>query len=319
MRKRIVWITGARGFIGRHLARVCSARGDRVIGIGHGAWSEEEAAQWGVETWLNAEISSSGLTRLAASSGLPDVVVHLAGGSSVGIAIDQPYGDFFRTVASTIELLEWLRLNSSKTHVVAVSSAAVYGGGHQGLISEAAPLKPFSPYGYHKLMMESLCRSYAETYGLQSVIARLFSVYGDGLRKQLLWDSCIKLNAGAEILKLGGTGEELRDWVHVNDVAAVLAQIGAHASDKVPAFNVASGTGTSVASIAKELVTAWHSTRGGEPVSVEFSGKSRPGDPFSLVGDARALSDIGLFCSYDVKKGINGYVDWFCCAQEGFS
>lgn len=319
MRKRVVWITGARGFIGRHLARVCSARGDRVIGIGHGAWSEADATQWGVETWLNADISSSGLTRLADSSGLPDVVVHLAGGSSVGVAIDQPHGDFYRTVASTVDLLEWLRLNSPKTHVVAVSSAAVYGGGYHGLISETALLKPFSPYGYHKLMMEFLCRSYAETYGLQLVIARLFSVYGDGLKKQLLWDSCIKLNAGSKILKLGGTGEELRDWVHVDDVAVVLAELGAYASDKVPVFNLASGTGTSVASIAKELVAAWCTTRGGAPVSVEFSGKSRPGDPFSLVGDVRALSDIGLLCSRDAKKGINEYVDWFCCDQEGYS
>lgn len=311
MRKRIVWITGARGFIGRYVARACMARGDIVAGLGHGSWRAVEAKSWGVTTWLNGDITSSNLARLADATGLPDVVVHLAGGSSVGVAIDQPREDFFRTVSSTIELLDWCRLSSPETRIAGVSSAAVYGSGHAGLIAETAHLKPFSPYGHHKLMMESLCRSYAETYGLRAVIARLFSVYGDGLTKQLLWDMCTKLEAGAQELTLGGTGAELRDWVHVDDVAVVLASIDSQASEDVPVFNVASGGATSVASVAESLTKAWHECCGGEIAQIEFSGKSRPGDPFSLVGDVGALTNIGMRCTSDVKKGIREYVNWF--------
>lgn len=311
MSRRSTWITGARGFIGRHVARECAARGGLVAGLGHGAWSNPEAAPWGISHWLNGDITASNLSRLAETTGLPGVVLHLAGGSSVGSAIDQPREDFFRTVATTVELLEWLRLASPATVVVAVSSAAVYGAGHEGLITEDARLTPFSPYGHHKLMMESLCRSYGDTYGLRAVVARLFSVYGDGLTKQLLWDACAQLEAGVGSLSLGGTGRELRDWVHVDDIAAVLATLDAQAATTVPVFNVASGRGTPVSGIADALVSAWRKARGGPAIGVTFTGRSRPGDPFSLVADVGALAGIGARCEHEVATGIAAYVAWF--------
>ena len=75
-----------------------------------------------------------------------------------------------RTVATTAELLEWMRLGARHATLVAVSSAAVYGAGHTGPIREEQALAPFSPYGYHKLMMENLCQSYAVSYGLSVMV-----------------------------------------------------------------------------------------------------------------------------------------------------
>ena len=86
-----------------------------------------------------------------------------------------------------------------------VSSAAVYGPGHEGPIGEDARLDPASPYGCHKLVMELLCRSYARSFGVSIVLLRLFSVYGEGLQKQLLWDLCSKL-ARNRCGQLGGLG-----------------------------------------------------------------------------------------------------------------
>ena len=87
-------------------------------------------------------------------------------------------------------------------------------------------LAPMSPYGQHKLMMEQLCRSYAMIFGLRSTVARLFSVYGPHLRKQLLWDICSRLERNGRTLVLGGTGAEIRDWTDVRDVARLLTKIG---------------------------------------------------------------------------------------------
>lgn len=308
---KTMWITGARGFIGRHVARACAASGAQVAGLGHGAWRDIEAQPWGVSEWLNGDITASNLSRLASSTGLPHVVIHLAGGSTVGAAIEQPREDFFRTVATTVELLEWLRIASPATAVVAVSSAAVYGAGHDRPIEEDARLTPYSPYGHHKLMLESLCRSYGATYGLRSVVARLFSVYGPGLTKQLLWEACTKLQAGEGILALGGTGLELRDWVHVDDVAEVLNALGDHASTEVPTFNVATGRGTRVERIATLLGSAWRAIQAGPDIELAFSGRSRPGDPFSLVAEVRALSALGLRCERPVEQGIVDYAAWF--------
>ena len=96
---------------------------------------------------------------------------------------------------------------------------------------------PFSAYGYHKLMMEQLCRCYATTYGTRVAVTRLFSVYGSFLQKQLLWDLCTKLASGTSTVELGGTGEELRDWTDVRDVVRALSLVKELASDAVPILN----------------------------------------------------------------------------------
>src|SRR5947208_616857 len=108
----IALITGARGFIGKHLARSLAASGQIVVGLGHGIWPSGEAAHWGIAHWLNGDIHGSNLRSLQAAVGSPSVVYHLAGGSSVATAIANPREDFFRTVATTAELLEWLRLDA---------------------------------------------------------------------------------------------------------------------------------------------------------------------------------------------------------------
>ena len=89
----------------------------------------------------------------------------------------------------------------------------------QRTYSEDAEPVPVSPYGQHRLMMEQVRRSYAVTFGLRSTVARLFSVYGSHLRKQLLWDMCSRLHRGERTLVMGGTGAEVRDWIDVRDVA----------------------------------------------------------------------------------------------------
>jgi UDP-glucose 4-epimerase len=100
------WITGARGFIGRHLAKRLADAGDTVAGIGHGAWPAADAARWGVKNWIEGPVDAAGLERLAASGGAPDAIYHLAGGSSVGKSLAAPLEDFRRTADSTATLLE---------------------------------------------------------------------------------------------------------------------------------------------------------------------------------------------------------------------
>ena len=218
------WITGANGFIGRHLVRVLADQGHAVHGIGHGAINEPERQRIGLGQWLNGEIDSANLNTLAGQSGPPSTIFHLAGGSSVGLSIAQPLEDFSRTVASTARLLEWLRGLAPECRLIVASSAAVYGAHHAGAISEEAETQPMSPYGHHKLIMEQLCRSYAISFGIRATIIRLFSVYGPSLRKQLLWDLCSRLAQGQRELVLGGTGNEARDWIDVRDVVRLLAE-----------------------------------------------------------------------------------------------
>ncbi|WP_028351359.1 NAD-dependent epimerase/dehydratase family protein [Bradyrhizobium murdochi] len=302
-----VWVTGANGFIGRHLVRVLTDRGYRVHGIGHGAIGDAERHRIGLVHWLNGEIDAANLNALAERAELPSTIFHLAGGSSVGLSIAQPFEDFSRTVASTARLLEWLRGTARDCRLIVASSAAVYGDGHGGAIAADAATLPMSPYGQHKLMMEQLCRSYAVTFGIRSTVARLFSVYGPNLRKQLPWDICSRLQAGERNLVLGGTGAEVRDWTDVRDVARLLAVVGGTPqAEPFRVINAGSGLGTTVARVAAMLAESWGGT-----VSVQFSGIVRAGDPSSLLADDATLRALSFDWTIPAEQGFADYVSWF--------
>lgn len=213
----IIWVTGARGFIGKNLSNYLAQKGDQVLGLGHGALPPEISSKFGISYWVNGEIEDSNLRQLLEKSGQPDFIYHLAGGSSVGLSIQAPAEDFRRSVSTTAALLEWIRGNVPETKLVVSSSAAIYGNNHTDKILENGCFTPYSPYGFHKRAAELLCESYAHNFGLKIAIVRLFSVYGPGLTKQLLWDLCHRLQKSPSILELHGTGNEIRDWLFVED------------------------------------------------------------------------------------------------------
>ena len=156
--------------------------------------------------------------------GLPSTIFHLAGGSSVGLSIAQPFEDFSRTVASTARLLEWLRGSATECRLIVASSAAVYGAGHGG----RSPRMPrCSDVALRSAQADdgAIVRELRATFGIRSTVVRLFSVYGPNLRKQLPWDICSRLQQGERTLVLGGTGAEMRDWTDVRDVVRLLAEI----------------------------------------------------------------------------------------------
>jgi UDP-glucose 4-epimerase len=299
------WITGARGFIGRALARHLATDGVEVAGVGHGHWPD--AAVAGVRCWVNADIHAASLDLLLSRAGMPDAIFHLAGGSAVGPSFANPLEDFERTVHTTARLLEWVRCHAPDAPVVAVSSAAVYGAGHDGPIPESAPLTPYSPYGHHKAIMESLCRSYGANFGLRTAVVRVFSAYGEGLRKQLPWDLCRRLAGGGLALTLDGTGLERRDWIHVDDVVRTLVLAAEQLpSADCPVVNCGTGTAHTVAEFARLLVDAW-----GASCTIEFSGRVRPGDPQSLVADVTRLRALAGLEPRPLADGLAAYASWF--------
>ncbi len=310
---KTVWITGARGFIGRHTAFAFAAQGHAVAGLGHGAWTDDEHRRWGVGRWTNGEISHANLDAVAVAAGLPDVVVHLAGGSAVGPSFAQPAEDLHRSVGATAALAEWVRLRAPAAVVVMASSAAVYGAGHAGPIAESAACTPFSPYGFHKRMAELVLESYARNFGLAVAIVRFFSVYGPGLRKQLLWDCCSRLSRRPDRLALGGSGGELRDWLQVGDAAQLLQLAAGAATSACPVVNGGTGRATSIRDVAQALCDHW----GVGNLPLQFNGVSRPGDPVSLVADAAAATALGFRQRMDWPDGLREYVDWFKSTSAG--
>ena len=140
----LAFVTGAGGFIGRHLVRHLAAAGTRVAGLDliDAGGCALDGATCG---WSAGALSQAGLDFLAGETGVPDTVYHLAGGSSVGASLADPYRDFGATVGGTGMLLDWLRTRAPEVRLVIVSSAAVYGDLHRAGIAEDAATAPFSP------------------------------------------------------------------------------------------------------------------------------------------------------------------------------
>ncbi len=297
---KISLVTGAYGFIGRHVARQMAADGWRVIGLGHGAWTKEEWEAWGVDEWHTAEITLENLITYAVE---PDVIVHCAGSGSVGFSMTHPYQDFQRTVATTLAVLEYARLHAPKAKISYPSSAGVYGVADKLPIAESDPLSPASPYGVHKRMSEDLCKSYAKNFGITVAMTRLFSVYGVGLRKQLLWDASQKINNDEN--EFFGSGEEIRDWLHVEDAASLLIAAAEHASAKCPVVNGGSGVGVTVKEVLTDLFACFE--RSDAP---KFSGIVRSGDPLGYQADIAQASSWGWQPAKDRKQSIAEYVTW---------
>lgn len=302
----VVWVTGARGFIGKHLSIYLSQCGERVLGLGHGAWPLEIAIESGISFWVNGEIEDSNLWKLIEHSGNPDIIYHLAGGSSVGISLQSPTEDFRRTVTSTATLLEWIRIHSPQTKLVLSSSAAVYGNTQVSHIPEEGNYTPYSPYGFHKRSAELLCESYVQSFGLQISIVRLFSIYGPGLYKQLLWDLCSRLRQLPDKLDMNGTGEELRDWLYIEDAVKILVAVASSITDELLVINGGTGKGICVSDVVDLTCQAWHVSP-----KITFSGQSRPGDPLTLVANIDKLDRLGFKLQHNLIEGINNYVNWF--------
>lgn len=140
----------------------------------------------------------------------------------------------------------------------------------------------------------------------------MFSVYGSGLQKQLLWDLCGKLGRDSGPVELGGSGDELRDWTDIRDVVRALALVMELASPNVPVINLGTGIATSVREIAGHVLSNWPSE-----AAVTFSGVSRLGDPFSLVADASMLDALGFEWHVPVAEGVRDYVRWYLESSRG--
>ena len=158
-------VTGAQGFIGRHLTTALAGRGHAVVPIGHDDWD------------LTSEASPAAL--LAGC----DAVVHLA--AAVHRRGRPGDADFVRTMMATnlggTERLARAAAAAGVARFVFLSSAAVYGrGAGHGTIDEATPLAPDTPYGESKRAAEAALQAIAEETGLGTVALRPPLVYGPG-------------------------------------------------------------------------------------------------------------------------------------------
>ncbi|KAA0893321.1 NAD-dependent epimerase/dehydratase family protein [Oryzomonas rubra] len=300
-----VLITGAAGFLGRYTAQFFSELGCTVIGID--SIPPENAPLAHLTAYHNVKLPDKALDDLLRTLS-PDVCIHCAGRASVPLSVSDPSADFYTNTVLTFEVLEALRLHAPACRFILLSSAAVYGNPQTLPVNEEQPASPISPYGFHKWQCEQLCSEFARIYGLKTASVRIFSAYGPGLRRQVLWDMCFKVITG-HALKLQGTGRESRDFIHARDVAKALHIVAANAPMQGETYNLASGNETTILELASLVLDALN-----EGCSPQFDGVIPQGNPVNWQADITKLHALGFTPDIPLKQGIRTFATW--CRAE---
>ena len=296
-----ILITGAKGFLGSNVAKYFKLLGYETYGIGHGGLSVEESKEIGLDYWKKDDISIKAILEFQQTF---DVIAHCGGSGSVGFSVENPYQDFKKTVDGTLEVLEYMRVYNPNAHLIYPSSPAVQGECEDKPIKEEYIGKPASPYGYHKKIAEDLCQSYSEKYDLKVSIIRLFSVYGNGLKKQLLWDAYQKIkNADSEVV-FWGTGEETRDFIHISDVLS-LFDILLKKEDRFILINGGTGKKYTIKNVV-EMIRGFINPK----IEIKFNNQINMGNPIYYRADTKKLDIYGFKANKDLEQEIKSYVEW---------
>ncbi len=294
-----VLVTGAAGFIGGSLAEHFRAQGARVF------VDVARADSGATRRW---PLSESALLQAMAGES-PDVILHAAGSGTVAKVAAQPSLELPANLGALLTVLQYAQHHAPAARVVLFSSAALYGNAPATPQREVDARAPVSLYGVAKAQAEQLAAYYAQQHGLHTTAVRLFSVYGPGLRKQLLWDAMVKFSQGRH--DFFGTGQEQRDWVHIGDVCSFMTRLVKAPSQ--PGFDVFNCAG-SPATTAQVLSVLAQASNAPAPA---FSGQVRAGDPVSLVADcSKASHELGWRAAIGWAEGANSYARWFLGSQR---
>lgn len=298
-------VTGVAGFIGRYVARYFIEQGWSVIGIDNSP--PENAPLANLKEYHRLQLPDPTLAALIASYS-PQVFVHCAGRASVGLSITDPVSDFYGNTLLTLEVLNTLRVNAPQCKFVYLSSAAVYGNPQSLPVSEEHSPFPISPYGFHKLQGEQLCLEFSKVYGLATASARIFSAYGPGIRRQVMWDICHKA-IFQDSITLQGTGQESRDFIHALEIAKALFVIANKAPMQGEVYNLGTGVEVTIAELAGLLLEALDYQG-----SLKFDGKVSVGNPLNWQAGIAKIQTLGFQPEVRLKQGVRTFANW--CRAE---
>jgi UDP-glucose 4-epimerase len=292
-------ITGGCGYIGSHISRYLKQQNEdchiyiidrerrdhtlkNVDGFLHTDYASKQSLLW--------------ITELE-----PDVVVHCAGDILVGESVTDPAKYYENNVAKTITLLNHVKDLKKKPLVLFSSSASVYGNPDHVPLVETDHVRPISPYGHTKDIIEQVLQNYNQAYGLPSVCFRYFNACG---AEPVHHDLGQEPGAGhiiARVLEsvidkkqfvLNGLDYAtpdrtcIRDYIHVWDLAdAHNRAIKWNTDGRAAIFNLGTNSG-----ISNQEIIDYVNVKYG-PVSV-IIGPRRPGDPDQLVADATVAQRV---------------------------
>ncbi|HWD58792.1 MAG TPA: dTDP-glucose 4,6-dehydratase [Stellaceae bacterium] len=233
-------VTGGAGFIGSAVCRLAVAeKAASVLNVDKLTYAANLASLRPIEDHPGYRFERADICDRAALAHLfaeyaPDAVLHLAAESHVDRSIDGP-GEFIRTnIDGTYAMLEaaldyWRKLPAARAKAFRfhhISTDEVFGSlGARGKFTELSRYKPNSPYSASKAASDHLVRAWHETYGLPAIITNCSNNYGPFHFPEKLVPLCILKALHGEAIPVYGKGDNVRDWLYVEDHARALYQV----------------------------------------------------------------------------------------------
>ncbi|HTD37945.1 MAG TPA: GDP-mannose 4,6-dehydratase [Candidatus Limnocylindrales bacterium] len=281
-----VLVTGARGFVGRHLTAALRARGHEVVEADHGPHDDA----------LPVDVTDALAVRAAFDLARPDAVAHLAAQASVPASLADPAATLAVNARGTLHVLDAARAvaeDGMRPRVLVVSTGDVYGvqPRERYPLRESAPPLPRSPYAASKAAAEALAQAYAHSFGVDAVVTRAFNHIGPGQDERFAVAAfaaqIARVAAGGEHVVSVGNLEASRDFLDVRDVCEAYALLLEGRGGAGEIYNVCSGTAMTMREMLRRLIEIAH-------VAVEVRedpARMRPADVPVSVGDAAKLRE----------------------------
>jgi UDP-glucuronate 4-epimerase len=304
-------VTGCAGFVGSHLCDALLNDGHEVVGVDaftplYDRSLKQRNLAYALENprFRLAEFDIA-IAEGALAEALADVelVFHLAAQPGVRTSWDSFEHYVHRNLLATQRVFK--AAADVDVRVVFASSSSVYGNIAPGATHESAVLRPISPYGVSKLSCEHLASAYAESFDLDVVTLRYFTVFGPRQRPDMAFTRIAAALVDGTPFELFGSGEQSRDFTFVADAASAAVLAGEHAPPG-SVYNVGGGeeaTVNRVLEIVQEIA--------GRPLEVLRTGTMH-GDVRRTSADTSALR---AECSWapivSLREGLRAQLDWY--------
>lgn len=303
-----VGITGGAGFIGSNLAKSLFEYEHEVFILDNFSTGFKKNLEDVECTLIEGDLKNQETVKRFLLGCDLQYVYHLGAVGSVPRSIDNPLLSFENNAVATLNVLEAAR--EKKIPILFSSSSSVYGKNPKLPKEEIDWLSPISPYAAAKLSAEAMCLAYAESFGMEITIFRLFNVYGpkqnpDGAYAAVI-PKWIRAAREGKPLQIYGDGEQSRDFTFVNDVTMIMSAVMKSNTGNKGPINLAFGTPVTLNQIVE--VFGHYFGR----VKVEYL-PERKGDIRNSESNPNKLFSLGISPNQptDIREGLKRTFEWF--------